>query len=75
MLHVIIFVSFLLATAHPFSEPAALPLQQAMLLPGSGFLSVFHRLGCSNCFSKAHLIVNSASQTQFQTLCASFKIS
>lgn len=75
MLHMIIFVSLLLATAHPIFESAALALQQATLLPGSGFLSVFHRLGCSNCFSKAHLIVNSASQTQFQTLCASFKIS
>lgn len=50
MLPVIIFVSFLLATAHPISEPATLALQQAALLPGSGFLSVFHGLGCSNCF-------------------------
>lgn len=50
MISVVIFVSFLLATTHPISEPAALALQQATLLPGSGFLSVFHRLGCSNCF-------------------------
>lgn len=75
MLSLIIFVSFLLGTAHPVSEPAALALQQATMLPASGFLSVFRRLGCCNCFQKAHLIVNSSSQTQFQTLCASFKIS
>lgn len=38
MLSVIIFVSFLLGTAHPISEPAALALQQALLLAASGFL-------------------------------------